>query len=324
MEDKQTMTIEHHCLQMRYAHLRAQNPRTIEKLTASIEQYGQLVPVVIVPDPSVPEAIRQWVLIDGYHRVKALKRLGRDTIEAELWNCNITEALLMVLKNHPTHSRGIFEEALLLHELHTQHSLSQHTLATRLGRDQSWVSRRLSLVEHLPGSVLEVLSEGSLSLWVCVRVLAPMARAIPEHAQRLLPYLLKHTHSTREMYSFYEHYQKSNHQARTRMVDNPELFFKAQKFLEAEKQMAVLKNGPEGTWQLQCHTLTALLSELTLLAPSIFFRQTAEGCRQPLQELNRATGKFDELTKTIRSLTDVDPRTAPDNLLPPPEQEKQP
>ncbi len=99
-----------------------------------------------------------------------------------MWHCTLTEALIMLFKNHSLRSPGVFEEALLLHELHTQHSLSQQALATRVGRDQSWISRRLSLVEYLPESILESLSKGSLSLWTGVRILAPMARAIPKHA----------------------------------------------------------------------------------------------------------------------------------------------
>lgn len=297
--NKNVMVIEHHCLQMGYAHLRAHNPKVLEQLTISMEHHGQLVPVVVV---SMKE--RQWMLIDGYQRVKALKRLGKDTVKAEVWHCTLIEALLMLLKSYSSRPTGIVEEALLLHELHTQHNLSQQDLATRIGHDQSWISRRLSLVEHLPDSVLEGLSKGSLSVWIGARILAPMARAIPEHAERLLAYLLKHSHSTREVHSFYEHYQKSTHQARAKMVDYPDLFFKAQSFLETEKQMVALKNGPEGKWRIQCHTLIAHLTELTFLAPSIFFRQTQKDCRQPLEEFKRATDKFDELSKTIRELVD--------------------
>lgn len=298
--NKNVMIIEHHCLQFRYAHLHTQNSRTLETLASSIEQYGQLVPVIIVPE----EKVNQWTLIDGYHRVRALKRLGKDTIEAEVWNCPIEEALIMLFKNHALRSSGLLEEALLLHELHTQHNLSQQTLAKRVGRNQSWISRRLSLVEHLPESILENLSKGRLSLWTGVRILAPMARAIPEHAECLLTYLLKHPHSTREMQSFYDHYQKSNHHVRTKMVDNPDLFFKAQRTLEMEKKTITLKNGPSGKWRVQCHTLFLHLTELILLAPSIFFRQTQEMSRQPLEEFKQATEKFDELTKTIRELVD--------------------
>ena len=299
MANKQVMSVEHHCLQLRYAHLHAQNSRTLETLTTSIEQHGQLVPVIIVPE----EEVHQWALIDGYHRVRALKRLGKDTIKAEVWNCPIEEALMRMLRNHPTHTPGILEEALVLHELHNHCGLSQQELAAQMGRKQSWVSGRLSLVENLPDSIVDVLSKGTLSLWICVRILAPIARAIPEHAQCLLTYLLKHPHSTREMQSFYDHYQGSNAQVRARMVASPDLFFKAQKLMETNVQTTALKKGPEGEWEAQCQMLTSLLSTLKVLAPRIFFRQTQEACLKPLEELSRASSKFDELTQTVRGLT---------------------
>jgi ParB family chromosome partitioning protein len=299
MADKQVMSVEHHCLQLRYGHLHAQNSRTLEMLTISIEQHGQLVPVIIVPE----EEAHKWVLIDGYHRVKALKRLGKDTIEAEVWNCPIEEALMKMLRNHPTHTPGILEEALVLYELYTHHALSQQELAAQIGRKQSWVSGRLSLVENLPDSIVDVLSKGTLSLWICVRILAPIARAMPEHAQCLLTYLLKHPTSTREMQFFYDHYQGSNGQVRARMVADPDLFFKAHRLTKTNAQTMALKKGPEGEWEVRCQALSSLLSTLTALAPRIFFRQTEEARLKPLEELARAQAKFDELTQTVRGLT---------------------
>lgn len=306
---QQIITIEFQYLEMRYAHLRAQSRQALEKLIVSIERHGQLKPVSVIP--GVPH---QWVLIDGYHRVQALRRLNKDTVEAEVWDCDITEALLMVLKNRCNRPSGIFEEALLLHELHYQHGLSQTILASRIGHDQSWVSRRLSLVDHLPDSILKALSEGSLSLWICVRVLVPMARAIPEHAQRLLGHLLTHAYSTREVQLFYEHYQKSNHQARTRMLDDPTLFFKAQRLLSMENQAATLRKGPEGEWRSQCQVLVTALLALKGLVPNVFYRQTPQACRQSLAEWKEVTDKLNELTQVIRRLTDANQRPTPNNL----------
>jgi ParB/RepB/Spo0J family partition protein len=298
--NKDVRVIEHHCLQMPYAHLRVDHPKSLAKLMVSMEHYGQLVPVIVVT-ASPPH---QWVLIDGYQRVNALKRLGKDTVEAEVWSCSLTDALLMLLKSWGARSSGILEEALLLHELYKQHSLSQQVLARRVGRDQSWVSRRLALLEPLSEAILEGVSKGALSVWVGARILAPMARAIPDHATCLLGYLLKHPRRTREVYSFYEHYQRSSHSIRTKMVEQPDLFFKAQRALETEKQAIALKKGPEGQWREACHALMTLLSELRALAPSLFFRQTREESRQPLQEFSQVRDKVEELTQTLREGVD--------------------
>src|SRR5277367_5994078 len=142
---KTLMTVEHHCLDLAYAPIRLQQQGTLNKLIHSIEQHGQLVPVVIVA-----KAHQQWVLIDGYLRLKALQRLGQDTIVAEIWDCDVLQALLALLTEHQSRPWEAIEEALLLKELQTQHCLSQRIIAKRVGRDKSWVGRRLSLIEHLP------------------------------------------------------------------------------------------------------------------------------------------------------------------------------
>ena len=314
MEDKivnkSVCAIEHHCLQLEYSHLRIHNQKALEKLLTSMEDYGQLVPVIVVPEEknTQPSLTPSWTLIDGYLRVKALKRLGKDTVEAEVWHCSLEEALLMVLKSHLSRPSGILEEALFLQELHKERGISQQVLATRVGRDQSWISRRLSLVESLPESILKVLSKGAVSLWIGTRILAPMARAIPEHAERLLTYLLKHTLSCREMQSFYEHYQRSTHQERGRMVDHPDLFFKAKRILEAEKEVKVLKEGPTGQWRGHCQSLMGLLGELRILAPSIFVKgedskeDRGEESHQSEESFHQARAKFDELARMIQGM----------------------
>lgn len=284
--NKSFCTIEHHCLDLGYGHLRVHQVKDLERLTTSIDQYGQLVPIIVVP-----KAEHQWTLVDGYLRIKALKRLAKDTAEAEVWECSIEEALVMVLKNGFCPARKSLEEALLLQELHQQCGMTQQDLANRIGHDQSWISRRLSLVEHLPDSVLKGLLEGSLSLWVGSRILAPMARAIPEHADLLLPYLLAHGHSTREMQVFYDHYQRSSHEARDKMVEHPELFFKARGVYDEEKKTKALKEGLVGEWREKCHLLVNLLRELKTLAASIE--------KDSLPLFNQAVLPFNELTKVI-------------------------
>ena len=67
-------------LQLRYAHTRIERPDRILVLASSIERFGQVLPVIVLR-----EGDNSFVLIDGYLRVKALKRCQRDTIVAEIW-----------------------------------------------------------------------------------------------------------------------------------------------------------------------------------------------------------------------------------------------
>ena len=71
------LRLDLHALIPRFASLRLHDPSRLARLVASIEQRGQLMPVVAVPEA---DGDRHWVLIDGYRRREALQRLGADRI----------------------------------------------------------------------------------------------------------------------------------------------------------------------------------------------------------------------------------------------------
>ena len=256
------------------------------------------MPVVVVP-----LSANRWVLMDGYLRLKALRRLGKDTVEAEVWACDPAQALLALLTGHQSRAWEAIEEALLLQELHTQHGLSQNSIADRIGRDKSWVSRRLSLLEQMPESIQQAMMAGKLSLWSATRVMAPLARANTPHGECLLQYLLKHPLSTRELQFFYDHYQQSNHPQRSSMVNAPDLFFKAQKLHVVEKQAKELQAGPIGKWQSQLRLIRHTLVPLIPLASTVFIPRQDMTERRPLLDLlHAAKTQFDLLTETVEGL----------------------
>lgn len=298
---KIVIKIEQSCLQKPYAALRVHKKGLLGSLIRSMGEHGQLVPVVVVPS-----AANQWVLMDGYLRVKALGSLGQDEMKAEVWSCDVSEALLALLTTHQARTWETLEEALLLRELQTQHRLSQNSIAARIGRDPSWVSRRLSLLAALSETSQEAIRCGKVSMWSASRILVPMARAIPLHAQRLLEYLLKNTLSTRELRGFYDHYQESNNQQRSKMVDSPDLFFKAQKLLAAEKVARVLQRGPEGKWHGQLRVVRDTLTELIALTDCLFTaQQDPKTSLELIEALNESKTQFDVLGSTVRRLTDA-------------------
>jgi ParB family chromosome partitioning protein len=73
------MELEFHQLRMRYSGLRILLPGYEARLTASLASEGQLHPVLVVEERVESGAPPGYVLIDGYRRVRALQRLGRDT-----------------------------------------------------------------------------------------------------------------------------------------------------------------------------------------------------------------------------------------------------
>jgi len=71
--------LEFHQLDLRYERLKVVRPEQ-ERLLASLAEVGQQVPIVVVKKA----ADCAFVVIDGYKRVRALRRLGRDTVS----DCN--------------------------------------------------------------------------------------------------------------------------------------------------------------------------------------------------------------------------------------------
>ena len=184
------------------------------------------------------------VLIDGYRRVAALRRLGRDTARVEQWTCELTEALLGVLARTQDRRFAIIEEALLLRELVQGQGLSQHDLARRCGRDVSWVSRRLALLSALPDAALAAVRAGKLSSWAANRIVAPLARANTEHADRLLAVLAVAPLSTRELQCWFEHYERAARPVRERMVNDPRLFLDARRATDERSRRRTTARWP--------------------------------------------------------------------------------
>ena len=91
------LDLDLHRLELRFADSRLVEPRAVARLAESIERCGQIVPCVVVAAPQSQDGkgggVQALVLIDGYRRVGALRRLGRDTVGVEQWSCDLTTAL---------------------------------------------------------------------------------------------------------------------------------------------------------------------------------------------------------------------------------------
>jgi ParB family chromosome partitioning protein len=255
---KNVLHLDLHALLPRFASLRLRDPARLARLRASIERQGQLVPVV-----AVPEADREghWVLIDGYRRREALQCLGADRIWVDGWERSVDEALMLCLARAPDRPWEAIEEAALIEELARRHPLQ--AIAAQLGRDVSWVSRRLSLIKTLPEDLLEQVRAGRISLWAANRSLVPLARANAEHARTLMEKLAQEPLSTRELGRLYEHYEQAPRGQRQRLVENPQLFLKAAQSREEEAADKRLAAGPEGAWYHNLRVVSAILARLS-------------------------------------------------------------
>ena len=168
---KSVLEVEWHQLELSYRHLRKHTQQAQQQLMLSIHTYGLLEPIMVVAGPT-----KNWTVVDGYLRIKAMQELKNDTIKITVWESNVAEALIHVYRTNQSRIWDYFEEAYLLQELKNLHNYSQIELAQQLGKSESWVSYRLQLLESLPDFIRDAMLQGYLSAWSASRVLVPFAR----------------------------------------------------------------------------------------------------------------------------------------------------
>ncbi len=147
-------------LDERYSGLRLQaTAEARQAMVQSLRRYGQLSPVVVWPTAGA------WVLIDGFKRLEAarhlpeLATLAARPIEADAR----TAKAAMYGMNQGSRRIHLLEEAWIVCSLVREEGLTQPEAAQLLGRNKSWISRRLALLEKLCPSAREDLALGLLS-----------------------------------------------------------------------------------------------------------------------------------------------------------------
>jgi len=256
----------------------------------SIDQSGQLTPVA-----AIDGAKNRFILMDGYLRLAALRRLGSDTVRVTLWDCDEVSGLLRVLAGAQAHPWAAIEEARTIRMLIQQFDCSQHAIARDIGRDVSWVNRRLSLIESVSDDVLATVCKGQLSTWAAARIIAPLARANSAHATTMVEFLKHHSLPTRDLNTWNQHYQKASHSVREEMVKDPALFLSALRNQQQEKQAATLAAGPEGAWVKDMGIIKAILKRQQSVIAMLFSSPHNESDQQPLRQA----------FATIKSLVDA-------------------
>jgi len=173
----------------RYGAYRIVNPRADAAMVKSIREYGQISPVVCVKRKDGYE------LIDGFKRFRACRSLNQMRLRARTMEVSgrVCKAAMIQL-NWSGRSINEMEEALILQSLHREDGLTQSEIAVLVGRDKSWVSRRISLIERLSEEVHEDIGLGLISV-VTGRELAKLPRGNQKEAADVI---LKRRYTTRE------------------------------------------------------------------------------------------------------------------------------
>lgn len=250
--------IDSHRLELRFEATRIIDTAAVQRLVDSIQECGQLVACIAATD----QDSGALVLIDGYRRLSALKRLGADTALVQCWHCPVGPALAQMLAHSFSRAFDPMEEALMLRELIDSMGLSQREVARQCARDVSWVQRRLVLLGALPQELVQAVRSRCISSWAAARILAPLARANSAHASQLLACMRTDPLSTRELQAWFSHYQGAQHKQRQRMVEHPRLFIDSLKQLNSERVAKDLHAGPEREVAGELGYLQALLGRV--------------------------------------------------------------
>jgi ParB family transcriptional regulator, chromosome partitioning protein len=226
------MQLEFHQLERQWEHLRVRHAGRQRRLLASLAEVGQQTPIVVVAAEGPAD---RYVVIDGYKRIAALEQLGRDTVEAVVWPMSEAAAVLLDRSLRLSEHETALEVGWLLAELEQRFGYGLEELARRFDRSVSWVSRRLALVEVLPEAIQQQVREGKIPAQVALKFLVPVARQSLEDCQRMAAIFAQHHCDTREAGQLYAAWRKGSPAIRRRILDDPELFFKAQR--QAQEQV---------------------------------------------------------------------------------------
>jgi ParB-like chromosome segregation protein Spo0J len=172
-------------LDVRFSALRLAAPTEMSRLRASVVRDGIRNPVLATT--AVEKG--RVVIVDGLKRVRVARELGIETVWVRQEALEEAAAKAAILLCNAPH-RGLcdIEEAWVVRSLYREHRLKQRAIGQLLGRDKSWVCRRLGLAERLEEVLQDDVRLGLLSA-ATARELSRLprgnqigaARAVQEH-----------------------------------------------------------------------------------------------------------------------------------------------
>jgi len=258
-------------LELRYETLRKRAPLAERALLGSLAEHGQQLPIVVVRQQS------RFVVIDGYKRVRALKRLARDTVRATDWPMEELEALLLERQLRCA-AEDALDQAWLLAELQERFGLSLEELARRFARSKSWVSRRLGLIESLPKSVQEQVRAGELAAHAAMKYLLPLARANAAAAVRLAAAIAPLKLTSRQVGAIYAGWQSGTPRTRELILERPQIY------LQAQSTKSPASASPAERWRHDLDALCGIARRARRTLQSGLLQQLLEPERAELEQ----------------------------------------
>ena len=131
------MRLEFHQLDRRLESLRVRRPARQRRLVASLAEAGQQTPIIGI------ETSGRYVVSYVHKRIAALQQLGRDTVDAIVWEMSEADALALDRSLRMSEPESAIEQGWLLAEMESRLGCSLEELARRFDRGKTWVASRL-------------------------------------------------------------------------------------------------------------------------------------------------------------------------------------
>src|SRR5437660_11554723 len=210
---------------------------------------------------------------------------------------NEVQALVLDRSLHCSEPESALEEGWLLAELEQRFGYGLEDLARQFDRSVSWVSRRLALVELLPDSVQQQVRAGEIQAQVAMKYLVPVARGSLDDCQQMAAAFARHKFTSRQAGQLYAAWREASPQIRQRLLEQPQLFLKAQR--EAEPQAA---GSPLQELLRDLEMIAAIAhraNRRVSRAPAEVEQMEAEQCGQVQRKLDHALEELGRLGARI-------------------------
>lgn len=122
--------------------------KNMQALTDSVREQGVLQPILVKPKS---DESGLYQIIVGERRYQAAKMAGLLTLPCVIREkVDASTVILQLLENDQREQVSLLEEARAVAKLVDQMGVPKHELARELGRDPSWISLRLGLMDAPP------------------------------------------------------------------------------------------------------------------------------------------------------------------------------
>lgn len=223
------MDLEFHQIDLRYETLRRRDPHRERLLFASMAAIGQQVPVVVVA-----QAAGNPILVDGFKRLRVLRRLKVDLVQTTCWALSEQEALMLGRMMRTSSAESPLEQGWLLRELKERFGMTLEELARRFDRTTAWASRRIALVSGLPEVLQDKVRSGQIAPDTAMKVLVPLSRDNKRDGLRLGEAIARARLSTRQAQALHAGWVRGDAQTRERILADPILFLRAREAAQVQ------------------------------------------------------------------------------------------